>query len=85
MGPASEKYARSPHVVRIKSSQKLFTSDEVCRLTGICLDHLHTLARSRHLGSITRAAEAAGEKAEKWLFTSSELMILYFLYTRNQH
>ncbi len=72
-------------VVKIRSSQKLFTEDEVSRLTGICLDHLHSLARSKHLGFLARAAEAAGEQAEKWLFTNSDLMILTVLYTRCQH
>ncbi len=72
-------------MVKIKSSQKLFTEDEVSRLTGICLDHLHSLARSKHLGFLARAAEAAGEQAERWLFTNSDLMILTVLYTRCQH
>ena len=72
-------------MVRVKSSQKLFTEDEVCRLTGICLEHLHSMARSKHLGFLARAAEAAGQKAEKWLFTHSDLMILTVLYPRCQH
>jgi phage gp46-like protein len=72
-------------VVRIKSSQKFFTEDEVSRLTGICLEHLRSLARSKHLGFIAQAAEAAGQQAEKWLFTNSDLMILNVLYTRCQH
>jgi len=72
-------------VVRIKSSQKLFTEDEVSRLTGICLEHLHSLARSKHLGFLSRAAEAAGAQAGKWLFTSSDLMILTVLYPRCHH
>ncbi len=72
-------------MVKIRSSQKVFTEDEVSRLTGICLDHLHSLARSKHLGFLARAAEAAGEQAEKWLFTNSDLMILTVLYTRCQH
>jgi hypothetical protein len=72
-------------VVTIKSSQKLFTEDEVSRLTGICLEHLRGLARSKHLGFITRAAEAAGAQAEKWLFTNSDLLVLTVLYTRCQH
>jgi len=55
-------------VIKIKSSQKLFTDEEVSGLTGICLEHLHALARTRHLGFIViaRAAEAAGEQVEKW-------------------
>jgi len=84
MAGASKEIGESS-VVKIKSSQKLFTEDEVSRLTGICLDHLHSLARSKHLGFLARAAEAAGEQAEKWLFTNSDLMILTVLYTRCQH
>lgn len=72
-------------MVRIKSSQKIFTEEEVSSLTGICLEHLRSLARSRHLGFLARAAEAAGEQAEKWLFTNSDVMILTVLYTRCQH
>ena len=72
-------------MVKVKSSQKLFTEDEVCRLTGICLEHLHSMARSKHLGFLARAAEAAGEKAESWLFSHSDLMILTVLYPRCQH
>ena len=72
-------------MVKVKSSQKLFTEDEVCRLTGICLEHLYSMARSKHLGFLARAAEAAGQKAERWLFTHSDLMILTVLYPRCQH
>ena len=72
-------------MVKIRSSQKLFTEDEVSRLTGICLEHLRSLARSKHLGFIARAAEAAGQQAEKWLFTNSDLMVLTVLYTRCNH
>ena len=72
-------------MVKIRSSQKLFTEEEVSRLTGICPEHLQGLARSKHLGFIARAAEAAGEQAEKWLFTNSDLMVLTVLYPRCQH
>jgi hypothetical protein len=72
-------------VITIKSSQKLFTEDEVSSLTGICLEHLRSLARSKHLGFLARAAEAAGAQAEKWLFTNSDLMVLSVLCTRCQH
>jgi len=72
-------------VVRIKSSQKTFTEEEVSRLTGICLEHLQNLARTKHLGSLIRTAEAAGAQVERWLFTSSDLMILTILYSRCQH
>ena len=56
-------------MVKVKSSQKIFTDSEVASLTGICVDHLHNFARSRHLGFIARAAEAAGAQADQWLFT----------------
>lgn len=72
-------------MVKIKSSQKLFTEEEVSTLTGICLEHLRGVARSKHLGFVARAAEAAGEQADKWLFTNSDLMVLTVLYTRCNH
>jgi hypothetical protein len=37
------------------------------------------------LGTIARAAEAAGAEAEKWLFTNSDLMILTVLQPRCDH
>lgn len=72
-------------MMRIRSSQKFFTEDEVSRLTGICRDHLVGLARNKHLGKLARAAEAAEAQAEKWLFTNSELMILAVLHPRCTH
>lgn len=72
-------------VVKIKSSQKIFTAQEVANLTGICLEHLQKLARSRHLGFLARAAEAAGAEAEQWLFTHSDLLVLTVLCPRCQH
>ena len=72
-------------VVTIKSSQKIFTEQEVSGLTGICLEHLQSLARSRHLGFLARAAEAAGNQANRWLFTHSDLMVLAVLCPRCQH
>jgi hypothetical protein len=76
-------------VVKVRSSQKLFTEDEVSVLTGIGLEDLSELARSRHLGFLTRAAEAAAEaaseQAERLLFTLSDLMVLTVLYPRYHH
>ena len=72
-------------MLTIKSSQRLFTEDEVSGLTGICLDHLRNFARSRHLGFIARAAEAAGAEADKWLFTNSDLLVLAVLVQRCEH
>lgn len=72
-------------MVRIKSSQKVFTEDEVSSLTGICQDHLRMLALNKHLGKLARAAGAAGVEAGKLLFTNSELMILTVLQPRCEH
>ena len=51
-------------MVTVKSSQKIFTDSEVASLTGICIEHIHNFAKSRHLGFIARAAEAAGAHAD---------------------
>ena len=72
-------------VVTVKSSQKIFTYAEVASLTGICVDHVHNFAKSRHLGMIARAAEAAGAQADQWLFTLSDLMVLVTLFPRCSH
>jgi hypothetical protein len=72
-------------MVRIKSSQKLFTEDEVASLTGICVEHLRGLARNKHLGSAAGKVEVAGVEAGKWLFTHSDLMIVNVLHPRCQH
>jgi hypothetical protein len=72
-------------MVKVKSSQKIFTDAEIASLTGICLEHLHNLARSRHLGFIARADEAAGKQADQWLFTLSDLMVVAMLYSLCQH
>ena len=72
-------------LVKVKSSQKIFTEAEVASLTGICVEHLHNFARSRHLGFIARAAEAAGARADQWLFTLSDLMVLVTLFPRCTH
>jgi hypothetical protein len=75
---------RSEAMVTVKSSQKIFTDSEVASLTGICLDHIHKFARSRHLGFIARAAEAAGN-ADNWLFTLSDLMVIVTLFPKCTH
>jgi hypothetical protein len=77
------------NTLTIRSSQKVFTEEEVSGLTGICQEHLRNLARSRHLGVLARAAEAAaeaaGQQAEKLLFSSSDLMVLAMLHSRCEH
>jgi hypothetical protein len=82
---SASKEAGGRAMVRIKVSQKIFTEDEVVSLTGICTDHLRKLAQNKHLGTIARAAEAAGAEAEKWLFSHSDLMILTVLQPRCDH
>jgi hypothetical protein len=72
-------------VVTVKSSQKIFTDAEVASLSGICVEHVHNFAKSRHLGMIARAAEAAGAQADQWLFTLSDLMVLVTLFPRCSH
>jgi hypothetical protein len=72
-------------MVKVKSSQRFFTDAEIASLTGICVEHLHGLAKTRHLGFIARAAEAAGKQADQWLFTLSDLIVLVRLYPRCQH
>jgi len=76
---------RGTGMVTVKSSQKIFTDDEVAWLTGICVEHLHNFARRRHLGFIARAAEAAGKQADQWLFTLSDLMVLVTLFPKCTH
>ena len=71
-------------MVRVKSSQKLFTEDEVASLTGICLEHLRNLAKEKHIGTMASAA-VAGNRAESRLFTNSDLMVLTVLQPRCEH
>jgi hypothetical protein len=71
-------------MVRVKSSQKVFTEEEVTNLTGICREHLRGLAKNKHLGTIAGVAEAA-VGAEKWLFSNSDLMIVTLLQPRCVH
>jgi len=51
-----------------RRAQKIFTDNEVANLTGICVDHLHNFAKSRHLGFIARARKQRNS-ADQWLFT----------------
>lgn len=77
--------SRNKAVVTVKSSQKIFTDAEVASLTGICVEHVHNFAKSRHLGFIARAAERAGLQADQWLFTLSDLMVLVTLFPKCTH
>jgi len=73
------------HMITVKSTQKIFTEDEISHLTGICSEHLRAVARSKHLGSIVRAAGAAGGQAERWLFSNTDLSVLTALFPRCEH
>ena len=72
-------------MITVKSNQKVFTEDEISRLTGICIEHLRDVARSKHLGSFVRAASAVGGQAERWLFTNTDLSVLTALFPRCEH
>jgi len=72
-------------MITVKSTQKTFTEDEISSLTGICSDHLRTVARSKHLGSIVRAAGATGGQAERWQFSNADLSVLTALFPRCEH
>ena len=70
----------------IRSSQKIFTEEEVSGLTGICLEHLRNFTRIRHLGQAAEAAaEAAGSTEHKWLYTISDLTVLTMVCERCEH
>jgi hypothetical protein len=80
--PCPEGWQR---MITVKSTQKVYTEDEISTLTGICIEHLRSVARSKHLGSIVRAAGAVGGQAERWLFTSTDLSVLTVLFPRCEH
>ena len=74
--------------ITIRSSQKVFTEEEVSKLTGICPEHLRSAARLRNLGFLRRAADAAqaaGVEAGRWCYTNSDLMVVTMLHPRCQH
>ena len=66
----------------IRSSQKIFTEEEVSGLTGICREHLRNVTRIKHLG---QSVEAADSTAQKWLYTISDLMVLTMVCGRCEH
>jgi len=68
-------------MVRVKSSQKSFTEQEVVNLTGICSEHLRGLAATRHLGSL----ETNGVTTPTWRFTTTDLSIMAVLHPRCDH
>jgi hypothetical protein len=70
-------------MVRVKTSQKTFTEEEVSNLTGICREHLRGLARNKRLGTLAGAAAAPG--AQTWLFSHADLMIMNRLQPRCEH
>jgi hypothetical protein len=70
----------------IRSSQKIFTEEEVSGLTGICLEHLRNVTQIKHLGQAAEAAaEAAGNTAQKWLYNLSDLFVLTMVCGRCEH
>ena len=73
----------------IRSSQKVFTEEEVAGLTGNQPGaSQRDMARSKQIGALDarRAAwQVAGDPAEKWLFTNSDLMVLNVLHLSLRH
>jgi hypothetical protein len=72
-------------MIAVKASQKIFTYAEVASLTGICVEHLHNLAKRHRLGFFARAAESVGNQVEHWFFTPWDLMVLTTLFPRCAH
>jgi len=60
-------------MLSIKENKRIFTKAEAADLTGICPQHLESLARRRNLGFIARNAETAGSQADQRLFTFWDL------------
>lgn len=76
---------REEAMVRVRASQQFFTDEEVARLFQVGLDEVRRVANLKHLGMLSRAAEAAGVTAGHLLFTLSDLMVLSVLWPRLQH
>ena len=72
-------------MITVKSTKKTFTEDEISTLTGICVEHLRAVARSKHLGSLVCAAEVVGSQTERRLFTNTDLSVLTALHPRCEH
>ena len=51
-------------MVRIKSSQKVFTEEEVANLTGICLDIIRRTPENKHLGTLVRPCRPSRRRGE---------------------
>ena len=69
----------------IRFSQKTFTEEEVSGLTGICLEHLRSHARVKHLGRAVEAAAEAAGTAQKWFYTPADVMVLTRVCGRCEH
>ncbi len=72
-------------MVRVRASQQFFTDEEVARLFEVGLEEVRRVAQLKHLGILSRAAEAAGVSAGHLLFSLSDLMVLSVLWPRLQH
>ncbi|HMI51532.1 MAG TPA: hypothetical protein VK525_08475 [Candidatus Saccharimonadales bacterium] len=72
-------------MITVKASQKIFTYVEVTGLTGICAEHLESLAKRYRLGFIARATETQGNRTDQWFFRPWDLMVLATLFPRCAH
>jgi hypothetical protein len=72
-------------MITTKATQKIFTYTEAASLTGICPDHLDSLAKRHRLGFIARATEIQGSRTDQWFFGPWDLMVLATLFPRCAH
>jgi hypothetical protein len=72
-------------MITVKASQKIFTYEQVTKLTGICGEHLENHARRHHLGFISRAGETPEKETDQWFFNASDLSVLVMLFPRCAH
>ena len=72
-------------MITVKASQKIFTSAEVTKLTGICAEHLENLAKRHRLGFMAQATETQGKQTDRWFFRPWDLMVLATLFPRCAH
>ena len=69
----------------LKANQKTFTYADVTNATGICAQHLESLAKRHRLGFIAHARGTQGNRIEQWFFSPWDLMVLASLFPRCVH
>ena len=69
-------------MITVKANQKIFTYAEIMRITGICSEHLHNLAKRHRLRFLVLGAESPGNQTDRWFFDRWDLMVLARLFPR---